>query len=94
MAADDLFSDEHQDFLAPALDGVAVTPNDGTDLPFVTRAIWIGGAGNISVVMKGTKGNPGATILLSGIPAGTLLPLSVSRVRATTTTATLIVALW
>lgn len=73
----------------PAEHGVAVTPNDGADLSFNSRALWVGGAGAISVRMVGDS----ADVLLSGIPAGTLLPIRVSRVRATGTTATLIVAL-
>lgn len=93
MAATNFFADEPVNYLAPALDAEAVTPSDGTDLVAVSRALWIGGAGTLTVVMAGSKGNPGATILISGISAGTLLPLAVSRVKATGTTATLIVAL-
>ena len=93
MAATNFFADEHLDYLAPAVDAEAVTPSDGTDLVATSRALWIGGAGAISVVMAGSRGNPGATILLSGIAAGTLLPIAVNRVRATGTTATLIVSL-
>lgn len=68
---------------------VAITPNDGADLPIITRGIWVGGAGNLSVVCL----NTGATVTFSGIPAGTLLPLQTARVRATNTTATLLVAM-
>ena len=45
-------------------------------------------AGNVSVVMA-----DGTTAVLSAVPAGMLLPLRVTRVNATSTTATLIVAL-
>lgn len=93
MPALDLFAGESPGYSAPALNGEAVTPNDGTDLNYTTRAIWVGGAGNISVIFKGDRGQSGQTVLLSGIPAGTLLPIAVTRVRATGTTATLIVAL-
>lgn len=72
----------------PARNGYVVTPADGTDLKFVTRAIWIGGAGNLNVDMVN-----GDTVLFSGIPAGTFLPIQVKRIRSTSTTATLIVAL-
>jgi len=71
----------------PAEHAEAVTPSDSTDLTVVSRALWIGGAGNISVVMVS-----GATVTISGIAAGTILPIRVSRVRSTSTTATLIVA--
>lgn len=67
---------------------VAVTPSDATVIP-KTRGLWIGGAGAISV--RDCEGN---TTLLSGIPAGTLLNIQVDQVRSTSTTATLIVALY
>lgn len=74
----------------PAVSAASVTPNDSTDLAFTpTRALWVGGAGNINVDMA-----DGTTVLFSGLAAGTLLPIQVKRVRATTTTATLIVALY
>jgi hypothetical protein len=66
----------------------AVTPSDTVDLTNVTRALWVGGAGNINLIFA-----DGTTQLISGVPAGTLLPFRVSRVKSTTTTATLIVAL-
>jgi hypothetical protein len=74
--------------IAPYRDAIAVTPSDATIIP-VTRGLFIGGAGNINVrTVKGT------TILLSGITANTVLPLAVDQVLATTTTATLIRALY
>ena len=72
----------HTDALA------AITPDDSNDLATFARALWVGGAGNISLdTLDGT------TILVSGVTAGTYLPVSTRRVRATTTTATLIVPL-
>jgi hypothetical protein len=72
----------------PAVDGVAVTPSDSTVLT-TTRALWVGGAGNLSVVMKN-----GTTLTLNSVPAGSMLSLRVTKVRSTSTTATNIVALW
>lgn len=92
MAAVDVMSGVAYDYNNPAYNAEAVTPADGADLNFVSRALWVGGAGAISVIMAG-KEAAGETVLLSGIPAGTLLPIAVARVRATGTTATLIVAL-
>jgi hypothetical protein len=54
--------------------------------------LYIGGAGNVSITTIG-----GDTILFSGVPAGTILPVQVHNLNATTggtTTATLINALW
>ena len=72
---------------APADNAEAVTPHDTNTLAYVSRALWVGGAGNITVVMK-----DGTTILFSGVPAGAWMPIRVSQVRATGTTATNIVA--
>lgn len=65
--------------------GEAVTPHDTNQLASVSRQLWVGGAGNITVLM-----HDDSTVLISGIPAGTLLPIRVKRVNATGTTATLI----
>jgi hypothetical protein len=74
---------------APAANAAAVTPHDGTNLSTTTRALWVGGAGDVAVEMLGS-----GTIVLAGIPAGTLLPIRVTRVNSTNTDATDIVALW
>jgi hypothetical protein len=51
--------------------------------------LYVGGTGNVSVV---TIGND--IITFNGVPAGTTLPIQVLRLRSTSTTATLINALW
>lgn len=73
--------------LDSATDAYAVTPNNDADLADVPRALWVGGGGNISLVMAS------GTVTLEAVPDGTLLPVRPSRVRATGTTATAIVAL-
>ena len=67
--------------------GIAVTPADGTDLPIRPRAIYVGGTGAITATMGGTD------LVFSGVPAGTLLWISPTRIKATGTTATLMLAL-
>ena len=71
-----------------ASSAVAVTPSDTTDLTYVSRWLFVGGAGNVTCIMA-----DGTTVLFTGILAGTLLPIRCSRVKATGTTATLMVAL-
>ncbi len=66
----------------------AVTPHDSNELAAVTRALWVGGAGNLVVMFSGDS----ATVTLVGVAAGTLLPIQVKLVH-TSTTATSIVAL-
>jgi hypothetical protein len=68
--------------------GVVLTPSDSVDVVNTTIALWVGGAGAVNVDLA-----DGGTVLISGIPAGTLLPIRVKRLRATSTTATLIVGL-
>jgi len=67
----------------------AVTPSDSTRL-VATRALYIGGAGNVTVEMAGDL----QTVLFSGLTAGMVLPIRVLRVLATGTTATLITAMY
>jgi len=68
----------------------AVTPNDSADLTLGTcRAIYIGGDGNISIV-----DGAGTTVVFTGLTAGSILPVQTARINATSTTATLIIALY
>jgi hypothetical protein len=72
---------------APAGYGVAVTPSDSTVLP-MTRALYVGTAGNVRV------DDINDTVTYTNVQAGSILPVQVSRVRATGTTASNIVALY
>ena len=85
----DLFNKHMSGLESPAADAAAITPNDSTDLAITTRGIYVGGAGDISVITK-----DGTTLTLVGALAGTVIPIRVARVRATSTTATNLVALF
>lgn len=65
----------------------AITPHDTTLLTEAARAIYVGGAGNVSVLPVGQT----TSVTLVGVQAGTLLPIRVARVNSTGTTATSIV---
>lgn len=71
----------------PAIHAANVVPSDSTDLATVPRALLIGVAGDLAIITKG-----GETLTIP-VPVG-LLPLSVTRVKSTGTTADDIVALW
>lgn len=73
----------------PCRHAAAVTPSDTTDLSDVTRFLYVGGAGAVVVIMQ-----DGTTVTLAAVPAGTVLPIAVSRVKSTGTAATSIVAFW
>ena len=85
----DAFASHASGLDSPAHRLAAVTPNDSADLASASRALYIGGAGDVSVVTVG-----GDTVTLSGAQAGSIIPVRVSRVRSTGTTATNIVAMW
>jgi hypothetical protein len=72
----------------PAQDAVVVTPSDTTHLGNV-RGLFVGGAGNVALVTA-----VGSTVVFTGVPAGAILPVRCTQVRATSTTATNIVALY
>lgn len=67
-----------------------ITPNDNTDLPYITRGVYVGVTGDVSVVAAGN----GATVVFAGVAGGTILPIQVTRIRATGTTSTSVVALY
>jgi len=80
----------HASMAAPANSAQAVTPSDTVDLTNVSRGLYIGGAGNLYVNMRDT----GTNVAFIGVLAGSVLPIRVSRVYSTSTTATGILALY
>lgn len=72
---------------SPAQNALAVTPNNGQALSHVTRALWIGKAGDIHVTMQS-----GDDIILKN--ASGWMPLRVTHVKASGTTAADIVGVW
>lgn len=74
----------HADYIAaPAQDCVAIVPSDTSNLFPLIRSIYVGGAGNITLVTLG-----GTTVTFVGVLVGTILPVCAQQVRATGTTAT------
>lgn len=85
----DPFSGFGDNVESPARRAVAVSPDDDAPLTFVTKALYVGGAGDVTVrPLEGV-----ADCIFSAVPAGSILPVRVSHVRAEGTTATAIVAL-
>ena len=70
----------------------AITPDDAADLAFIPRTIYVGGAGDLAVI-PWNEGSPADAVTFVGMAAGSFLPLRVSRVLATGTTATNIVGI-
>jgi hypothetical protein len=74
---------------SPAEHGFAVTPHDTNELPHYTRAIYVGGAGNIVLTTVG-----GDTITLTGVLAGMVYPVRAKIIKNSSTTATNMVGLY
>lgn len=70
-----------QSFLASS--AVAVTPSDTVGFAVTNAGLWVGVAGNVAVLME-----DGRSVTFTGVTAGTLLPIRVTRVDSTSTTAT------
>lgn len=84
----DRYKNRAESLEGPAAHAFSVVPNDTAPLPEVTRALYVGGDGNVSVELLS-----GAVVTLAAVQAGTLLPLRISKVRATGTTADQMVGL-
>lgn len=73
---------------APIEAAVAVSPDDGADLPMVSRALYLGTAGDLRVTLR-----RGSTVTFPAMGAG-WHPIRVRRVHASGTTAGGILAGW
>lgn len=75
-------------WIDPIGHAVAITPDDATDLPWITTAIYVGGSGNMSVILEGDS----VAVTLNSLAGGIWHPIKAKRVRSTGTTATGLVA--
>lgn len=66
----------------PAVNAADIIPSDAVPLPFATRAIYVGTAGNVRVQFVS-----GDLVTLTNVQAGAFYPVRVALVMATGTTA-------
>ena len=85
----DSFKTFARSLTSPAENARAVELSDAEDLPRITRALYVGGAGDVAVRMAG-----GDVVTFANLQAGSLVPLRIARVMATGTTASALVGLW
>jgi hypothetical protein len=85
----DAFKDFSPSLTAPASNATPVTPSDSVDLPTSARSLYVGGGGNVTVI--DVSGNQSTFM---NVQPGSIIPLRVSKVLVTGTTATSILALW
>ncbi len=80
----DTFADHTTDISAPPSNAEQITPSDAVDLPFVTRAIYVGIQGDVRILMQngqdviykdlvGTKVIRAARVMATGTTAGALI---------------------
>lgn len=74
--------------LSSATTAEAVTKSDTTEYAVPSRAVYVGGAGDLAVRMAG-----GGSVTFVGVPAGVTLPICVNQVLSTGTSATSILLL-
>lgn len=85
----DTFKKHNRSLTTPPENALAIEPSDSQLLGNVTRAVFVGTGGSLRVRMLG-----GGVVTLSNIAPGTLVPLRVTHVYATGTTAANLVGLW
>jgi hypothetical protein len=85
----DRFANTQSSLSSPASGGIAVEPSDENSLFETSRALYVGFGGSLRVRMLS-----GESLDFTGVPTGALLPVRVTQVFMTGTTARNIVALF
>jgi hypothetical protein len=70
----------------PGWSSFAITPDDDADLPAITRALYVGVTGDITMRLAGDT----TAVVWKAVPAGSFLPLHVRRVMEATTATDLV----
>lgn len=85
----DPFARHSRSLTAPPSAAEAIVPDDAAPLTRVTRAVYVGGGGDLRVRML-----EGGIVTFAGVPGGSLIPLRLAQIYATGTSASDIVGLW
>ncbi|MFV0644518.1 MAG: hypothetical protein ACK5NN_08470 [Sphingomonadaceae bacterium] len=85
----DRYSDFRDSPIFPASRCFTLTPDDAAVLPLVTKAVYAGSGGDI--VLRSLEGD--ADVVFRNVPAGAILDVRVTAIRATGTTASDLVGL-
>lgn len=85
----DKFQNSSDSLIAPAQACFSITPDDADDLLQVTKAIYVGDGGDIT--LRSVDGPSDVTFL--NVPTGAILDVRVQAIRATGTSASSIIGL-
>lgn len=83
------FKTRYTNLESPIANMFTITPSDSADLPFITRAIYVGGDGNIKLTTLGNE-----TVTMTGVKGGVIYPIRVKRVFDSDTSATDLLGLY
>ena len=76
-------------FTVSKSDTTTFPPFDNGTSVQTTKALYVGGTGDVAVVMQG-----GQSVIFVNVQGGTILPISVIKVLSTNTSATIHAGLW
>lgn len=79
-----------RDHTLPYVGHFAISKSDTDELTYVVRGIYVGGAGDLALKMRGDTN----AVVYKGRPAGSILPGYFVQVMSTNTTATDIVGVY
>lgn len=85
----DVFKNHTSSLTAPARSAVSVVPADDQPFAQTARAVYVGTGGDLAVEMA-----DGDRVVFVGVPSGTMLPVRITQVLATGTSAGDVLALW
>lgn len=85
----DLFKSHARTLTSPPEHAIEIIPSDLNEQSHVTRALYVGGGGDVVVRLK-----EDVVVTLANVPSGTFLPLRIQQVLASGTTASAIVGFW
>ena len=85
----DIYQGQSPGLVGPYVGGFVITKSNTTVFAQPTRALYVGGVGDVAVTYL-----DGTTDTLKAVPAGTVLPVRVSQVLSTGTSATNISGLY
>lgn len=73
---------------SPGFDATAIVPSNTVNNPIIYRAVWVGSAGDVSLVTAA-----GNTAIFYAATAGSIIPVQCARVNVLNTTASLLVGI-